>query len=47
MLGVGKLGFLALTVSPTVYATLSATFFTKPANPSLAPSIQTNKTRIK
>ena len=44
--GGGKLGFLALTVSPAVYATLSATPFTRTANPSLAPAIPTNTTDI-
>ena len=42
----GKLGFLALTVSPTVYANLSATSFIKPANPGLALEITTNITSI-
>ena len=42
----GKLGFLAIAVSPTVYANLSATPFIKPANPSPAPAILTNTTII-
>ena len=46
-LGGGKLGFITLTVSPTVYATLSVTALTKPANPGPAPSIPTNTTSIK
>ena len=36
-LGGGRLGFLALTVSPAVYATLSATAFAVPANPGPFP----------
>ena len=45
-IGGGKLGFFALTVSTTVYATLSATTSAKPANPGTVPSITTNSTRI-
>ena len=43
-LGSGKLGFLVLTVSLTVYATLSKKTFTKPANPGPSPSIPKNST---
>ena len=46
-LGGGKIGFLALTVSLTVYAALSSTVFTKPTNPGPAPSIPKNSTGIK
>ena len=41
-----NLGFLALTVSPKVYATLSSTPFVKPANPSPTPVIPTNTNGI-
>ena len=47
MLGSGKLGFLALTVSPKVYATLSAMAFVNPPNSSLTPTILPNSTGIK
>ena len=46
-LGGSKLSFLALAVSLTVYATLSATSFSKPAKPGPEPSIPTNTTGIK
>ena len=42
-----KHSFLALTVSLTVYATLSVTSFTKPANLGPAPSVPKNSTGIK
>ena len=42
----GKLSFLALTVSLTVYVNLYATAFTKTSNPGPAPSIPPNATRI-
>ena len=41
-----KFGFLALTISLKVYATLSPTSFIKHANPDPAPSIPTNTTVI-
>ena len=43
----GKIGYLVLTVSTTVYMTLSETYFAKLVNPSPAPSIPTNSTGIK
>ena len=45
-LGGGKIGFLTLTVSPMVYATLSSKSFIKPDNPGPAPSIPMNTTGI-
>ena len=38
-LGCGTLGLLQLTVSPAVYATLSATAFINPVNPGADPTI--------
>ena len=38
-LGCGTLGLLHLTVSPAVYATLSATTFIAPVNPGADPTI--------
>ena len=46
-LGGGNIGFLTLTVSPMVYATLSSTSFIKPANPGPAPETPMNTTGIK
>ena len=46
MLGSRKSVFLAITVSPMVYAALSATPFEKPLNPGLAPRIPPNSTVI-
>ena len=43
-LGCGTLGLLFLTVSPTVYATLSTTAFVPPVNPVPEPSIPTGST---
>ena len=41
-LGGGNHGFLALTVKPTIYATISATAFAAPTNP--APPVLTGMT---
>ena len=38
-LGCGTLGLLEITVSPSVYATLSATDFISPINPGAEPTI--------
>ena len=46
MLGGRKSVFLAITVSPMVYAALSATPFEKSLNPGLAPRIPPNSTII-
>ena len=46
MLGGFKIVFLALTVSPMVYETLSETPFNKPLNSSLEPRIPPNSTGI-
>ena len=46
MLGSRKSVFLAITVSPMLYAALSATPFEKPLNPGLAPRIPPNSTII-
>ena len=43
-LGCGTLGLLFLTVSPAVYATLSATTFVPPVNPGPEPIIPTGST---
>ena len=43
----GKLRLLALTVSPTVYSTLSSTSFIKPASPGPKTTIPTNINSIK
>ena len=43
----GKLGFLAHTLYPTVYANLSAIILKKPLNPSMEPTITPNATGIK
>ena len=43
-LGCGTLGFLYLTVSPAVYATLSTTTFVLPVNPGPKPIIPTGST---
>ena len=45
-LGSGKLRSLALTVSPKVYANLSATYVMKPSNPGPEPLIPTETTRV-
>ena len=46
MLGGRKIVFFVVTVSPIVYATLSATPFEKPSNPILEPRIPPNSTVI-
>ena len=46
MLGGRKSVFLTITVSPMVYAALSATPFEKPLNPGLEPRIPSNSTVI-
>ena len=46
-LGCGKLVCLCLTLSPTVYTTLSAAWFVPPANPGAMPVIPTGTTRPK
>ena len=46
MLGSRKSVFLAITVSPMLYAALSATPFEKSLNPGLAPRIPPNSTII-
>ena len=46
LLGGRKSVFLTITVSPMVYAALSATPFEKPLNPGLAPRIPPNSTAI-
>ena len=43
-IGCGTLGLLFLTVSPTIYATLSTTTFVPPVNPIPEPSIPTSST---
>ena len=43
-LGNGKLGFLYLTVEPSVYNSLSTVVFVPPVNPDLDPIIPTNAT---
>jgi hypothetical protein len=43
-LGGGSLGHLSLTISPAVYATLSATPFIAPNNPGAAPVFPENRT---
>ena len=43
-LGCGTLGLLQLTLSPTVYNTLSATHFIVPVNPGSVPIIPSNST---
>lgn len=43
-LGNGQLGLLSLTVSPAVYATLSAVPFVPPANPGASPDIPDGST---
>ena len=43
-LSCGTLGLLQLTVSPTVYNTLSVPAFFVPVNPGSAPDIPTNST---
>jgi hypothetical protein len=43
-LGNGQLGLLSLTVSPTVYATLSNTAFVPPVNPGPTPDIPDGST---
>ena len=43
-LGCGTLGLLRLTVSPSVYNTLSSTPFIVPVNPSSVPIIPSNST---
>ena len=46
MLGGRKSVFLAITVSPMVYAALSSTTFEKHLNPGLVPRIPPNSTGI-
>ena len=46
MLSGDKIGFLMLTVLPTVYANLSANPFEKPPNPNTVPKIPPNATGI-
>ena len=46
MLVGSKLGFLTLTISPMVYATLPSTPFVKPPNPGSAPTILPKTTSI-
>ena len=43
-LGDGAHGLLTLTVSPTIYDTLSATAFIQPTNPGPQPNIPLNAT---